>query len=127
MDDANADFDGVVSSLKDEFGNKIAPIQVPIKDGGAFSGYVNVIREAGRKYKADGSYDECDVPGDLADSVATIREEIMEHVAETSEEFMEKYFGGEEFTMDEILSALKSAATEGDIVPVLVGASTKNF
>ena len=127
MDDPNADFAGVVASLKEEFGNKIAPVQIPIKADGAFTGYVNVIREAGRKYKADGSYDECDVPADLADDVSSTREEVMEHVAETSEEFMEKYFGGEEFTMDEIMSALKSAAIEGDIVPVLVGASTKNF
>ncbi len=127
MDDANADFDGVVEALKEAFGNKIAPIQIPIKEGGAFTGYVNVIRQAGRKYKADGSYDECDIPADLEASVEAVREEVMEHVAETSEEFMEKYFGGEEFTMDEIMGALKSAAIEGDIVPVLVGATTKNL
>jgi len=127
MDDANADFAAVVDGLKNEFGNKIAPIQVPIKEGGQFTGFVNVIGESGHKYKADGSYDACAVPSDLADEVATIRDEVMEHVAETSEEFMEKYFGGEEFTLDEIMTALKSAATEGELVPVIVGASTKNF
>jgi len=127
MDDANADFTALVDNLKNEFGNKIAPFQLPIKDGGQLTGYVDVILEAGRKYKADGKHDDCDVPGDLKDEVSSTKDELIEHVAETSEELMEKYFGGEEFTQDEIKAALNDAVSSGDMVPVFVGASTKNF
>ena len=127
MDDANADYMKVVEDLKNEFGKKIAPFHLPIKDDKGFTGYVNVIRQAGRKYKPDGSYDECDVPADLTDTMAEARDMILEAVAETSEELMDKYFGGEEFTMEEIMSALKNSVTDGDIVPVQLGASTKNF
>lgn len=127
MDDANADFAGVLGSLKDAFGNKIAAFQLPIKEGGQLVGYVDVMTGEGQKYKADGKCDKADVPGDLADEVESTKDEIMEHVAETSEEFMEKYFGGEEFTKEEIATALKQAVSECDMVPVLVGASTKNF
>ncbi|MDO4735049.1 MAG: elongation factor G [Lachnospiraceae bacterium] len=127
MDDANADYMGVVEALKTEFGKKIAPFHLPIKNGADLVGYVNIIRQAGRKYKADGSYDECDVPAELVDSMAEARDMIMEAVAETSEELMDKYFGGEEFTLEEIMGALKNSVIDGDIVPVQVGASTKNF
>ena len=127
MDDANADYMKVVEDLKAEFGKKIAPFHLPIKDDKGFNGYVNVIRQAGRMYKADGSYDECDVPADLVDEMASARDMILEAVAETSEELMDKYFEGQEFTMEEIMSALKNSVTDGDIVPVQIGASTKNF
>ncbi len=127
MDDANADYMKVVEDLKAEFGKKIAPFHLPISEGGSFAGYVNVIRESGRKYKADGSYDECEVPADLKDEMSSARDMILEAVAETSEELMDKYFGGEEFTLEEIMSALKNSVIEGDIVPVQVGSSVNNF
>ncbi|MBQ9814407.1 MAG: elongation factor G [Lachnospiraceae bacterium] len=127
MDDVNADYYTVISSLKEQFGNKIAPFHIPIDEGGQFVGYVNVIRKAGRKFKADGSYDVCDVPADAQAHLDEYRNMIDEAVAETSEELMEKYFGGEEFTLDEIYSALKEAVTGGDLVPVMVGSSIKNL
>ncbi len=127
MDVPEADFMKVVGDLKDQFGKKICPFHLPIVEKGEFVGYVNIIRQAGRKYKADGSYDVCDVPADLADSISESRDMIMEAVAETSEELMEKYFGGEEFTLEEIMGALKSSVTEGSIVPVQIGASVKNY
>jgi len=127
MDVPHADYMKVVNDLKEQFGKKICPFHLPIIEKDEFVGYVNVVRQAGRKYKADGSYDVCDVPASLADSIEESREMIMEAVAETSEELMDKYFGGEEFTLEEIMAALKSSVTEGSIVPVQIGASTKNF
>lgn len=127
MDDANADYMKVVEDLKAEFGKKIAPFHLPISEGGSFAGYVNVIRESGRKYKADGSYDECEVPAELKDEMSSARDMILEAVAETSEELMDKYFGGEEFTLEEIMGALKNSVIDGDIVPVQVGSSVNNF
>lgn len=127
MDDANADYMKVVEELKSTFGKKIAPFHLPIVEGGEFKGYVNIIRQAGRLYKADGSYDECPVPDSLKAEMDAARDMIMEAVAETDEELMDKYFAGEEFTLEEIMGALKNSVTDGDIVPVQVGSSTKNF
>lgn len=127
MDIPDADYIKVVEDLKANFGKKIAPFHLPIYENGALTGYVNVIRKAGRKYKPDGSYDICDVPGDQEDALNEARDMIMEAVAETSEELMEKYFEGEEFTLEEIMGALKMSVTEGDIIPVQLGSSVKNF
>ena len=127
MDVPDVDYMNVVEELKTNFGKKIAPFHLPIFEGGALTGYVNVIRQAGRKYKPDGSYDICDVPADLTDALGEARDMIMEAVAETSEELMEKYFEGEEFTLEEIMGALKMSVTNGDIIPVQLGASVKNY
>ncbi|MCF0228076.1 MAG: elongation factor G [Parasporobacterium sp.] len=127
MDDANADYQKICVDLKANFGNKIAPFQIPFREGGAIAGYVDVIAQKAYKYKPNGTAEECAIPADLQDSAAEVRESIMENVAETSEELMEKYFGGEEFTDEEILNALHTAVTEGDIVPVFAGSAIKNF
>ena len=100
MDDANADYSKVVEDLKETFGKKVAPIQVPIIEGGKFAGYVNVIRKAGRFYNKDGSYNVADVPAQYNDDLESYYDMIMEAVAETSEELMDKYFEGEEFTFE---------------------------
>ncbi len=123
LDDSNADYTKLLEDLKEKFGKKIAPFHYPMKENGTFVGYANVIRQKGRKYKDDGSYDECDLPADMTDVIASSRDMIMEAVAETSEDLMNKYFDGEEFTMDEIFSALRNSVSDGDIVPVQCGAS----
>ncbi len=127
MDDANADFGGVIDALKGEFGNKIAPFQFPIKNGNELVGYVDVLSGKAFKFKADGTIEPSDVPSDIADKASGFKDAMMESVAETSEELMEKYFGGEEFTDDEIATALKSGIKDGDVVPVLCGVSVKNL
>jgi len=127
MDDANADYQKITSELRDRFGVKIAPFQLPIKDGGELKGYVDVIAQKAYTYKPDGKLTECPIPDAIKGDAESVREGVMESVAETSEELMEKFFSGEEFTDDEIKSALNSAVLEGDCVPVMVGASTKNF
>ncbi len=127
MDVPDIDYMKLVSDLKETFGKRVAPFQFPIFDGGNFVGYVNVIRQAGRLYNPDGSYNICDVPAELEGELNDARDMILEAVAETSEELMEKYFGGEEFTLEEIMAAVKSSVTESDIIPVQIGASTKNY
>ena len=127
MDDPNADYSKLVEDLKKTFGKKIAPIQVPIIEDGKFIGYVNVIRKAGRIYNPDGSYNVSEVPKEADEDLAAYNDMIMEAVAETSEELMEKYFDGEAFTFEEIMGALKNSVIEGDIVPVQVGSSINNF
>jgi len=121
MDDPEADYQGLLENLAEEFGTKISPIQVPIKEGGKLVGYVNVVKQAGRKWTEGSKKVECPIPADSQAALETARGELMEAVAETSEELMEKFFDGEEFTEAEITEALTANVGDGSIVPVLIG------
>lgn len=121
MDDSEADFARLTEELVSEFGSKISPLQVPIREGGKLTGYVNVVKQAGRKWTTGSQKVECDIPADVKDTLEEARSELMEAVAETSEELMEKFFDGEEFTEEEISEALASNVSEGNIVPVVMG------
>lgn len=124
MDDAEADFQNLLANLTDAFGTKISPLQVPIKEGGKLAGYVNVIKQKGRKWTEGSKKVDCDVPADCADQLESARGALMEAVAETSEELMEKFFDGEEFSAEEIYTALANNVADGSIVPVLLGSGS---
>lgn len=127
MDDPNADFMKLVNELKDTFGKKVAPFHLPIIEEGKFTGYVNAVRMAGRKFRPDGSYDECPIPDNELGDLEPVRDMIMEAVAETSEEYMDRYFNGDEFTFQEIVGALRNEIFEGNIVPVQIGSNIHNY
>ncbi|MGB4388744.1 MAG: elongation factor G [Caldicoprobacterales bacterium] len=125
MDRENANFSKVLDSLKDLYGTSIAPFQVPIMESDQFVGYVDVISM--KAYRYDGKdVKEIDVPADMVDLIEPIRTMLIEAVAETSEELMEKYFEGEELDEKEIKDALRVGVTSGDIVPVLCGSAVNN-
>jgi elongation factor G len=86
-------------------------------------GYVNVIQQRAKRWKDDGTVEKCDIPDYSQSNLEICREALMESVAETSEEFMDRYFGGEEFSDDEIRQALRVNVAEGSIVPVLMGSN----
>jgi elongation factor G len=121
MDDDHANFRNVVEQLKELYGNKIAPFYVPIRENEKFVGFVNLIKKVGRKFTNGGEFVDYDIPDDLADEIEDERNVLMEAIAETSEELMDKFFEGEEFTQEEIVGALSSSFNEGDICPVLLG------
>ncbi len=126
VDDERVDYQKVLQELQDKYGKKIAPFQLPIKDGDSIKGFVNVVEQEARIFNGNNTV-AGDIPADMEDELEEIRESIKESVAEQSEELMEKYFEGEEFTLDEMYSALRSGVLEGDIVPVLCGSATKNL
>lgn len=121
MDDDNASYREVIEKLEELYGKKIAPFHLPIRENETFVGYVNVVKMKGRRFTIKSQYDECDIPDYSKDYLERYRESLMEAVAETSEELMEKYFNGEDFTKIEMSSALRSSVSDGSIVPVLVG------
>lgn len=121
MDLENANFSQVVEDLIGLYGNKIAPFHLPIKENNKFVGFVNVVKMAGRRFTTGSNYEECEIPDSCRETLAKFRESLLESVAETSEELMDKYFSGEEFTQDEISHALRANVTDGSIVPVLMG------
>ena len=121
MDDDNASYRQVIEDLTELFGKKIAPFHLPIRENEKFVGFVNVVKMAGRRFTTMSNYEECDIPQYSQNNLATCREVLLDAVAETSEELMEKYFAGEEFTQEEISTALRGNVIDGSVVPVLMG------
>ena len=121
MDDDHASYRELVLKMETRFGRKIAPFQLPIRENEKFVGYVNVVKMAGRRFTNMSDYEECQIPEYSQKNLGIAREALMEAVAETSEEYMERYFSGEEFTYEEISSALREHVIDGNIVPVLMG------
>ncbi len=116
MDDAS--FRQVVQDLTDRYGKVIAPHFQPIRENEKLVGYVN-IKNAGRRYTGIGEREECEIPDYCKPNLEMYREKLLEAVAETSEEFMERYFDGDEFSVEEIRSAMRTRSNDGDIVRLL--------
>ncbi len=123
MDVDNASFRAVVERLTELYGKKIAPFYQPIREHEKFVGYVNVMKMEGRRFTGIGKREPCDIPDYCRPNLEIYREAMMDAVAETSEEFMERYFEGDEFSVAEIRSAMKMNVTDGSIVPVTMGSS----
>ena len=121
MDDDHASFRELILKLDTRFGRKIAPFHLPIRENEKFVGFVNVVKMAGRRFTTNSDYVECDITEYSQKNLGICREALVEAVAETSEEYMERYFSGEEFTYEEISSALREHVIDGSIVPVMLG------
>ena len=126
MDIDDASYREIVEGLVELYGKKIAPFHLPIRENGEFTGYVNVIQQKGKKWKSDGTVEHCDVPDYSVEYLEKYRETLMEAVAETSEDFMDRYFAGEEFSENEIRQALRANISEGTVVPVMMGSNISN-
>lgn len=122
VDDERVNYQNVLQQLKDKYGKRIAPFQLPIREGDKITGFVNIVEREARKFDGTRTV-TAETPEELKGELESLREMICEAVAETSEELMDKYFAGEEFTLPEMYSALRSGVAEGDIVPVLCGSA----
>lgn len=123
MDIDEASYRQVVEDLQEMYGKRIAPFHLPIRENGQFVGYVNVLQQKAKRWLDNGEVEKTDVPDYSTGNLEICREALMEAVAETSEEFMDRYFSGEEFSEDEIRQALRVNVSEGSIVPVLMGSN----
>lgn len=123
MDIDEASYRQVVEDLQEMYGKRIAPFHLPIRENGQFVGYVNVLQQRAKRWLDNGEVEKTDVPDYSIENLNICREALMEAVAETSEEFMDRYFGGEEFSEDEIRQALRVNVADGSIVPVLMGSN----
>ena len=96
----------------------------PLRENEEFVGYVNVIQERAKRWQSDGTVVKSEVPEYSMENLSIYREALMEAVAETSEEFLDRYFAGETFSENEIRQALRVNVSEGTIVPVMMGSNT---
>ncbi|MBQ9063167.1 MAG: elongation factor G [Eubacterium sp.] len=122
MDIDNVSYRKVVEELQELYGKRIAPLHMPIRENEKFIGYVNIIKQKARKYIDKDKKEEIPVPEYSMEYLENYRSELIESVAETSEEFMERYFEGDEFSDAEIAAAVATNVHDGSIVPVCMGA-----
>lgn len=128
MDIMGANFYHVVQMMKDRLKCNAVPIQLPIGAESDFRGIVDLVTMKAEIYhNEDGTdYSEEEIPEEMQDLANEYHEKLIESVAELDENLMEKYFGGEELTIDEIKSTIRKATIDNTMVPVTCGSSYRN-
>ena len=128
MDITGADFHRVVDMMRTRLGTKAVPIQLPIGKEATFRGIVDLVKMKAEVYYDDEGKDirEEEIPAELLDEAAALREEMVEAAAEQNDDLMEKFLGGEELTDEEIMSALRTGCLSCSLTPVLCGTSYRN-
>ncbi|MBE5963641.1 MAG: elongation factor G [Lachnospira sp.] len=121
MDDDKASYRQVVEELTELYGRKIAPFHQPIRENERFVGYINIVKMNARRFTGIAQYEETDIPDYSVGYMESYREQLMDAVASTNDELMEKFFEGEEFTADEINKAIYDNVVDGSLVPVTMG------
>lgn len=126
IDSEKSNYEKILSQLREKYGKRIAPFHVPWGKANEFKGHINVVDMYARFFNGT----ECqnsDMPSDMDDEINPVREMLLEAIAETDEELMEKFFAGEEFTTAEIHSGLRKGVLSCDVIPVICGSTTKNI
>ena len=128
MDRTGANFFKVYEQIKDRLRANAVPIQVPIGSEGEFSGIVDLVRMRAKIYKDDLGQDieDAEIPADLKELAEEYHAKMLEAIAETDEELLEKFLAEEEFSEEEIKQALRKGTVAGTIVPMLCGSAFKN-
>ena len=127
VEDEHVDASAIVEELRESYGNKIVPFQMPMKEGHDFKGFINAAKMLVCTQKADGSFDEAVVADGDNDELDEYRMQLLEGVAETSEELMEKFFEEEPFTEEEISQAIVESVASRDLMPVICGVLGTDF
>jgi elongation factor G len=129
MDRAGADFIMVIDQLKDRLGANPVPLQMTIGAEEGFKGVVDLVKNKAIFWSEDDqgmSFEYDDVPAELVEQVAKMREYVIECAAEANEELMEKYLEGVELTEEEIKLGIRIRTLANEIIPVLGGSAFKN-
>ena len=128
MDIVGADFYRVVSMMKERLQANAVPIQLPIGAEADFKGQVDLLKMKAEIYTDDlgNTIDETEIPADLKDAAEEARATLVEAVAETDDDLMEKYLNGEELSHEELMAGIRKATIAGTMTPVLCGTSYRN-
>ncbi len=128
MDITGADFYNVIQMMRDRLHTNAIAIQLPIGAEDKFQGIIDLVKMEAIVYEDDlGKVaDEIDIPDDMLDMAKDYRDKLLEACAEQDDDFMEKYLGGEEVTVDEIKAVIRKATIDCKMTPVTCGTSYKN-
>ncbi len=127
LDRENTSFDTALKSLRDQFGLKVVPLQIPIGEQSSFRGVVDLVSQKGYTFEGGNKVQEIAIPAELQESIGSYREQLIESAVESDDEIMEKFLEGEELSDEEILSVIKKGTRSGQLIPVLCGAGSKNI
>jgi elongation factor G len=130
LDKENADFEKVYADIKEHLTAAVVPIEIPVGEGPDFRGIINLFSKKCHMYKPGtktGEYDEIDVPDEYQERFDRYSQELMETIATTNDDLLERYLGGEEITRDEAIAAMKQAVASGEICPLLCGSATETY
>jgi len=125
FDDNEARFAKLLNGLNDRFGRSICPITIPMVSDGEVKGVIDLIAMEAHSFDEKGTHHVLPIPEESMAAVEEFREMLLEAVAGTDEDLMNKYFGGEEISYMEICNAVHEGIIHGDIVPCYSGCATK--
>ncbi|MCL4367222.1 elongation factor G [Patescibacteria group bacterium] len=129
MDVIGADFLGTIQSARDRLGANALAYNLPIGKENDFKGAVDLLTQKAFVWEGDqtgAKFNEVEIPTDMVSEVEEHREKLVEEIAGTDDQLMEKYLAGEEITVEELKKALRQAVIDNKIVPVLAGSSLRN-
>ncbi|MEM1178854.1 MAG: elongation factor G [Acidobacteriota bacterium] len=129
MDRVGADFGRCVDMMVSRLGAKPIAIQLPWGAEADLKGVIDLVKMKGILYSDEAmgaDYEEVDIPEDLLAEAESAREKLMDAVAESDEDLLERYLGGEEIPADEIRAALRKSTLAGELHPVICGSAFKN-
>src|SRR5207302_2312903 len=130
MDKEHADFERVYAQVKERLTTKVIPVEIPVGEGPAFRGIINLFSKKCHLYKKGtkgGEYDEVDVPAEYQDRFAQYSQELIESIAATDDSLLERYLGGEEIGRDEAIAAMKAGMAKGELFPLFCGAAELTY
>jgi elongation factor G len=129
MDRERADFDKTVKDIENNFGKACVPLQIPIGSAESFKGVVDILSGKAFIYEQgdSGKFVTQEMPAALVETAAKYREAVVEHVAESSDELLEKYLDTGELSPDEIKGALRASVISGKLIPIGCGSGTANI
>lgn len=124
MDDDNANFGRTIEQMREVFGQAICPVAIPIIVDRKPLGFADLITMKGYEYVKDGSQKEMNIPEESMQKILGFRDMLMEALALTGDDLMEKFFAGEAFTEEEMSAAMNKGIIDGTIAPVMVGSAS---
>jgi len=127
LDRENTSFDQALESLRNQFGLKVVPLQLPIGEQIGFRGVVDLVSQKGYTFEGGNKVQEVSIPAELKDKISSYREQLIESAVESDDDVMEKFLEGEELSDEEILSVVKKGTRSGQLIPVLCGSGSKNI
>lgn len=127
LDRENTSFDQALESLRNHFGIKVVPLQLPIGEQAAFRGVVDLVSQKAYTFEGGNKVQEIAVPADLKERISTFRTQLIESAVESDDTLMEKFLEDEELSDEEIVSVVKKGTHSGQLIPVLCAAASKNI
>ncbi len=125
LDRENTSYDRALDSLRANFGNRVAPLTIPIGQASGFSGVVDLVSGKAYSFAAD-KMSEREVPAEMRDTISQYRDKLVEVAVESDDGLMNKYLEGEEIGADDLRRAVRAAVASGALTPVLAGSAAKN-